>query len=111
MHKTRNRLLVTLVLMTVAWALAGPPGASARARGADLVGSTTLVGTPTLKPGAVATQGEPEVPGNTAPIPTVGHYGAQTARDDTSLPSGLLRRAWFVWVSRIWAAWYAGAIH
>jgi len=101
MHKSRNSLLVMLVLVTVALTVLA---SNAPARTSIVVDPTTPGVT---KPGSSWSSGEPDGSGSGAPLP---------GQNPTKLSSGASRDMkppvsvtgkvsnWVRWASRIWAA-------
>jgi hypothetical protein len=104
MQTTRKKLLVTLVLMTVAVASVWPTLASAGVSSIPIRGSSDG---PVARPNGNDTAGEPDTPGNSGPTPTivVVHLTSQPGHGDPHsrmVPMNVL----FMWIGRIWAAQY-----
>ena len=114
MQTTRNRLLVTLVLMTVAVAVACPAHVSARPSTPVARSSSDTYGT-SPRNSTVVLNGEPETPGNTAPTPTVGPItvvvqpGGGSGQHATLVPVSSYMGSMFMWAGRIWAAQFGVA--
>ena len=114
MQTTRNRLLVTLVLMTVAVAVVSPAHVSARP---SILAARSSSDTYSTSPrnSTVVLNGEPEQPGNTAPTPTVGPIpvtvqpGGGSAQHATLVPMSSYTGSWIMWAGRIWAAQFGVA--
>ena len=107
MQTTRKKLLVTLVLMTVAVACVWPSLTSAGVRTLRVNGSSDGSSESVSRPNGMQTEGEPDQPGNNGPTYTVVviHQSAQPGRGDAHLrfvPMGSL----LMWIGRIWAAQY-----
>lgn len=104
MLKTCNRLLVTLVLMTVAVALVSPAHVSARPN-SPLARSSSPYSTPPAKHSTVVLNGEPDTPGNTAPAPGVIPVTLQPG-DGGGTPHSVVVpvSSLAMWAGWIWAA-------
>ncbi len=106
MLKTRNRLLVTLVLLLLATATAWTV-AEARPKSDDGSSSGTVAAPGIPKPCAAPASGEPDQPaGHTTP----GNHGAVMAppSQEGSVAVQDVSWRWIRWISRIWAARYLG---
>jgi hypothetical protein len=105
MQTTRKKLLVTLVLMTVAVTLAWPTLTSAGVRTSRVSASSDASGAPGGRPNGMTTQGEPDQPDSPAPVFVVIHLTAQPGEGDPHsriMPPSML----FMWIGRIWAVQY-----
>jgi hypothetical protein len=104
MLKTRNKLLVTLVLMTVAVAVVCPTHVSARPN-TQASRSSTVSTTPPARSSAVVLNGEPDSPGNTAPAPGVIPVTLQPG-DGSGTPHSVVVpvSSLAMWAGWIWAA-------
>jgi len=109
MQITRNRLLITLVLLTVAMlSLSSTSHAVTRLRGGtpDPVGTSDSYTNVALSKGPQADSGEPDQPGG-SPIPQI-KYGSSRIRGE--FPALMIRSniGWWQWIGRVWAARYWG---
>ncbi len=105
MRKNCNRLLVTLVLLSVISITA--QGARASSSYGDDVGGGAPVGT-IQKPGVGQTSSEPDSPSKTPTIPVVRVVAEP--REESSYGVTLRGFARVQWISRIWAALYLRVI-
>lgn len=97
MLKTRSKLLITLVLTTIALgAIAVRDSSATRLTVYEPIGNEPVLSNP-----ATPNAGEPETPGNQTPPPSQNKYDAGAPRGEA--PSN----AFLIWVERIRGVWLA----
>jgi len=105
MYKTRNRLLVTLVLTTVAMAVVAT-AAFARPNTLAVRYTPETSIRQDVKPAAVVLNGDPDTPANTGPTPNDGviQVVLQPGNGETGHARFVPTSALWMWAGWIWAA-------
>lgn len=106
MRKNRNKLLITLVLTTLAVGALGVRAASAERL---LVWEPTTETTTLQSPTATPLAGEPETPGNQSPPTTQNKYASGQSRSESISPAVPPYRIWWERIRMIWLARFPGA--
>jgi len=101
MRIVRIKLLITLILVTIAAIAVSSPASAYRVYDRSI--DPSWIHSSSLDDG-LDLNGEPEVGGNTAPTSGGKSYGARQQRTEAPVRFEARYRLWLSWMSRIWAA-------